>query len=131
MSHKHLEPVIHRHQASPEGALVNAYLVEVPSGVIAVDSTLTVSDSRALRRRVDETGKPLLAVLLTQSHPDHYGGLRELWRVRKCGSSPLLGCTSRSAGMIRSRSRSCDRCSPTNGRQSASSRTRRSRTAGR
>jgi glyoxylase-like metal-dependent hydrolase (beta-lactamase superfamily II) len=45
---------------------------------VAVDSMLTVSDSRALRRSVEALGKPLLAVLLTQSHPDHYGGLTEL-----------------------------------------------------
>lgn len=71
-------PVIHRHSSSPEGALVNAYLVETSEGVVAVDSLLTVSDSRALRRQVKALGKPLLAVLLTQSHPDHYGGLTEL-----------------------------------------------------
>jgi glyoxylase-like metal-dependent hydrolase (beta-lactamase superfamily II) len=70
--------VIHRVTSSPEGALVNAYLVETSTGIIAVDSLLTVSDSRALRRRVKALGKPLLAVLLTQSHPDHYGGLTEL-----------------------------------------------------
>jgi len=39
---------------------------------------LTVSDSRALRRSVERLAKPLVAVLLTQSHPDHYGGLTEL-----------------------------------------------------
>ena len=72
------ETVIHRHAAGPGGALVNAYLVETGGGVVAVDSTLTVSDSRALRRRVEGLGKPLLAVLLTHSHPDHYGGLTEL-----------------------------------------------------
>jgi glyoxylase-like metal-dependent hydrolase (beta-lactamase superfamily II) len=70
--------MIHKHISSPEGALVNAYLVEGENGVVAVDSMLTVSDSRDLRRRVDELGKPLLAVLLTHSHPDHYGGLTEL-----------------------------------------------------
>jgi hypothetical protein len=30
-------PVIHRHSSSREAALVNAYLVETPSGVVAVD----------------------------------------------------------------------------------------------
>jgi glyoxylase-like metal-dependent hydrolase (beta-lactamase superfamily II) len=57
---------------------VNAYLVEGPHGVVAVDSTLTVSDARALRSKVDELGKPLLAVLVTHAHPDHYGGAVEL-----------------------------------------------------
>jgi len=71
-------PLIHTCRSSPEGALVNAYLVETRAGVVAVDSLLTVSDSCALRRNVEHLGKPLLAVLLTHSHPDHYGGLTEL-----------------------------------------------------
>lgn len=70
-------PVIHRHAAGPAGALVNAYLVETASGVVAIDGTLTVSDGLALRRRLEALGKPLLAVLVTHSHPDHYGGLVE------------------------------------------------------
>jgi glyoxylase-like metal-dependent hydrolase (beta-lactamase superfamily II) len=71
-------PLIHTCRSSPEGALVNAYLVETAHGVVAIDSQLTVSDSRALRGRLESLGKPLLAVLLTQSHPDHYGGLTGL-----------------------------------------------------
>lgn len=72
------QPVIHHHAAGPAGALVNAYLVESSTGVVAIDSTLTVSDGRALHERLERLGKPLLAVLLTHSHPDHYGGLTEL-----------------------------------------------------
>lgn len=69
---------IHRHSAGAEGALVNAYLVEAGEGVVAVDGTLTVSDGRALRSRLEELGQPLLAVLVTHAHPDHYGGITEL-----------------------------------------------------
>ena len=36
-------PSIHQHTSSPEGALVNAYLVEAQNGVVAVDSMLTLS----------------------------------------------------------------------------------------
>jgi glyoxylase-like metal-dependent hydrolase (beta-lactamase superfamily II) len=71
-------PLIHTCRSSPEGALVNAYLVETSHGVVAIDSQLTVSDSQALRGRLEALRKPLLAVLLTQSHPDHYGGLTQL-----------------------------------------------------
>jgi glyoxylase-like metal-dependent hydrolase (beta-lactamase superfamily II) len=71
-------PTIHRFTSSEVGALVNAYLVETENGVVAVDAMLTISDSTRLRGELDKLGKPLLAVLLTQSHPDHYGGLAQL-----------------------------------------------------
>jgi glyoxylase-like metal-dependent hydrolase (beta-lactamase superfamily II) len=57
---------------------VNAYIVEIAGGVVVIDTTLTVSDGRALRARVDELAKPLRAVLVTHAHPDHYGGAVEL-----------------------------------------------------
>jgi glyoxylase-like metal-dependent hydrolase (beta-lactamase superfamily II) len=71
-------PVVHRFDAGEAGVHVNAYLIETPRGVIAVDATLTESSSKALRARIDSLGKPLLAVLLTHGHPDHYNGVTNL-----------------------------------------------------
>jgi glyoxylase-like metal-dependent hydrolase (beta-lactamase superfamily II) len=69
---------LHRFPVEQKGAFVNAYLVETPAGVVAVDSLLTVSDSRAMRQGLEQLGKPLQAVLITHSHPDHYAGLAQL-----------------------------------------------------
>jgi glyoxylase-like metal-dependent hydrolase (beta-lactamase superfamily II) len=63
---------VHRFEASLFP--VNAYLVETATGVVVVDTTLGVSDGRALRARVAALRKPLAAVIVTHSHPDHYGG---------------------------------------------------------
>lgn len=71
-------PTVHRFTSRPSGAFVNAYLVETSRGVVAVDSTLTVSDSTAFRKQLDDLKKPLLGVLVTHAHPDHYGGLTQL-----------------------------------------------------
>lgn len=57
---------------------VNAYVVETPRAVVIVDATLTVSDGRALRSLVRDIGKPLAAILVTHTHPDHYGGAAEI-----------------------------------------------------
>lgn len=72
------EPRIHAYAAGAGGIFANAYLVETADGVIAIDATLTVSDSRALRAKVDSLAKPLLGVLLTHGHPDHYNGVTTL-----------------------------------------------------
>jgi glyoxylase-like metal-dependent hydrolase (beta-lactamase superfamily II) len=68
--------VVHRFQASLFP--VNAYLIESPSDVVVVDSTLGMSDGRRLRARVDDTGKPLAGVIVTHAHPDHYGAVTAL-----------------------------------------------------
>ena len=67
---------IHRFEASLFP--VNAYLVETRTGVVVVDATLGVTDGRALRARVEALKKPLAAVVITHSHPDHYGGVTSL-----------------------------------------------------
>lgn len=72
------QPTVHRFPVQQAGAFVNAYLVETTSGVVAVDALLTVSESRAMRGALEALAKPLHAVLVTHSHPDHYAGLAQL-----------------------------------------------------
>jgi glyoxylase-like metal-dependent hydrolase (beta-lactamase superfamily II) len=68
-------PRVERFASPAEGIFANAYLVETPEGVVLVDATLRVSDATALRARIAGRGKPLLGVLLTHGHPDHYNGV--------------------------------------------------------
>jgi glyoxylase-like metal-dependent hydrolase (beta-lactamase superfamily II) len=71
-------PTVHRFPSKHVGAFVNAYLVETASGVVAVDGLLHVSAAKEMRAGIERLGKPLLAALLTHSHPDHYAGLGQL-----------------------------------------------------
>jgi glyoxylase-like metal-dependent hydrolase (beta-lactamase superfamily II) len=69
---------VHRQASGAQGIFANAYLVETDNGVVAVDALLTETDSKALRARVLSLRKPLLGVLVTHGHPDHYNGLTNL-----------------------------------------------------
>ncbi len=69
---------IHRHASGETGIFANAYLIESKAGVVAVDATLTNSESKSLRARLDQLNKPLLAVLITHPHPDHVAGITQV-----------------------------------------------------
>ena len=69
---------IHTHACGEGGIFVNAYLIETPNAVVAVDSTLSESESKAFRKEVDALGKPLRAILVTHPHPDHVAGITNL-----------------------------------------------------
>ena len=84
---------VHTHACGEGGIFVNAYLVETESGVVAIDSTLTESESQELRREVEALKKPLLAVLITHPHPDHVAGITNLVagdRVDIVATRPVL-----------------------------------------
>lgn len=69
---------IHVHACGEGGIFVNAHLVESARGVVAIDATLSESESKAFRREVVAIGKPLLAILITHPHPDHVAGITNL-----------------------------------------------------
>jgi glyoxylase-like metal-dependent hydrolase (beta-lactamase superfamily II) len=72
------EPTIHRYCAAETGLFVNSYLIETENGVVVFDTNLLVSDIVALHARLRALKKPLLAVLVTHAHPDHFNGVLEL-----------------------------------------------------
>ena len=80
-------PKIHTHMSGEKGIFVNGYLVETTNGVVAIDSALTVSESKALKEQLDSINKPLLAVLLTHPHPDHVAGVTYLVPPKTSSSS--------------------------------------------
>jgi len=71
-------PVVHTYRAAESGLYVNSYLVEGESGVVVVDTNLLVSDIEALRARLRALKKPLLGILVTHAHPDHFNGVLAL-----------------------------------------------------
>jgi glyoxylase-like metal-dependent hydrolase (beta-lactamase superfamily II) len=71
-------PTIHTYRSGETGLFVNSYLVEGGDGVVAIDAPLLISDGRAYRARLEALGKPLLGVLVTHPHPDHYNTITEL-----------------------------------------------------
>src|SRR5262249_57846417 len=76
-------PIVHPYRAAESGLYVNSYLIEGASGVVVVDTNLLVSDIEALRARLRALKKPLLAILVTHPHPDHFNGVAALVHDRE------------------------------------------------
>jgi glyoxylase-like metal-dependent hydrolase (beta-lactamase superfamily II) len=73
-----MAPIVHTYRSGETGLFVNSYLVEGAEGVVAIDAPLLLSDGRAFRARYEALKKPLLGVLVTHPHPDHYNTIGQL-----------------------------------------------------
>jgi glyoxylase-like metal-dependent hydrolase (beta-lactamase superfamily II) len=56
----------------------NAYIIETKNALVVVDTMMINSDAKLLRQHVDNINKPLIAVIITHGHPDHYNGTQTI-----------------------------------------------------
>lgn len=84
-------PTVHTYRAAETGLYVNSYLIEGDTGVLVVDSNLLVSDIEALCARLAALKKPLLGIVVTHAHPDHFNGVLALVKEREV---PVYAATS-------------------------------------
>lgn len=72
------KPIVHKY-TTPKYLTVNVFLVETENGVVVIDAATATSSSQEIRDIIaTKIRKPLLAVLLTHGHPDHYVGAAEI-----------------------------------------------------
>lgn len=62
---------------------VNVGLAETASGLVAIDTGLDRSTANRILRAAEDLGRPLVAILNTHAHADHFGGNAQL--VRRLG----------------------------------------------
>jgi glyoxylase-like metal-dependent hydrolase (beta-lactamase superfamily II) len=70
---------------------VNAFIIETANELVIVDTTLTMSDSKALRRKADELKKSIAGIILTHGHPDHVAGT---YNIAPEGDVPIYSLSS-------------------------------------
>jgi len=71
---------IHTYTSAEPMLKVNAFIIETTKELVIVDTTLTMSDSKALKQMADNSGKPIAAIILTHGHPDHIAGTYNIAR---------------------------------------------------
>ncbi|MHA4811294.1 Ivy family c-type lysozyme inhibitor [Flavitalea flava] len=82
---------VHTYTSQEPMMKVNAYIVETPDELVVVDTTLTMSDSKALKQKADSIGKPISGIILTHGHPDHIAGT---FNVSPKGDIPIYSLPS-------------------------------------
>lgn len=90
---------IHTYESDARSYHANAHWVESAEGIVLIDSLLLKSDAQKLAERMKASGKPLLAILITHPHVDHFSGTGV---VRAAfGRVPLCATRATAEGMLR------------------------------
>jgi glyoxylase-like metal-dependent hydrolase (beta-lactamase superfamily II) len=66
--------VIHMLTSNEQTFFTNAYIVETKNALVIVDTMMINSDAALLRHHANDLGKPIIGVIITHGHPDHYNG---------------------------------------------------------
>lgn len=82
---------IHTYKSKEPMLQVNAFIVEGENELVIVDTTLTMSDSKTLKKMADDLGKPIAGILLTHGHPDHIAGT---YNIDPNGKLPIYALAS-------------------------------------
>jgi glyoxylase-like metal-dependent hydrolase (beta-lactamase superfamily II) len=86
-----MKPKIHVYTSLEPMLKVNAFIIETASDLVIVDTTLTMSDSKALKQKADELNKPVAGIILTHGHPDHVAGT---YNLAPKGDVPIYSLSS-------------------------------------
>ena len=65
---------VHTYTASVGGFLVNSFLLETARGVLLIDAQMIPVEATQVRDRITALGKPLLGIMISHPHLDHYNG---------------------------------------------------------
>ncbi|MBL8517212.1 MAG: MBL fold metallo-hydrolase [Betaproteobacteria bacterium] len=90
---------VHAYESDARSYHVNAHWVESDQGIVLIDTLLLKSDARRLAEKLKATAKPLLAILITHPHVDHFSGTG----VLRAAFGPVPVCATRATadGMLR------------------------------
>jgi glyoxylase-like metal-dependent hydrolase (beta-lactamase superfamily II) len=86
-----MQSKIHIYTSTEPMLKVNAFIVETSKELVIVDTTLTTSDSKALKQQADSLGKPIAGIILTHGHPDHIAGT---YNLAPKGDIPIFALAS-------------------------------------
>ncbi|MDJ0589843.1 MAG: MBL fold metallo-hydrolase [Pleurocapsa sp. MO_226.B13] len=66
---------IHNYYTSPPFEEIYYYAIETEEGLILIDTGRLLSQARYALEELQQLDKPILAILITHPHTDHFGGL--------------------------------------------------------
>jgi glyoxylase-like metal-dependent hydrolase (beta-lactamase superfamily II) len=86
-----MQSKIHAYTSVEPMLKVNAFIIETAKELVIVDTTLTSSDSKALKQQADSLDKPIAGIILTHGHPDHVAGT---YNLAPKGDIPIFALSS-------------------------------------